>query len=129
MFSHISVGTNDLDKAMAFYDAVFSEIGVSRAKQGDGWAAYGDYGELGIGVFWLFKPFNGDPATAGNGTNIAFMAPTRKSVDAFYAAALENGGECAGKPGIREEDHPNFYAAFIRDVDNNKIVVVCHDPE
>lgn len=129
MFSHVSVGSNDIDAAIRFYDAVFSEIGVKRHSSGDYWACYGDYGEVGIGVFWIFKPFDGQPASSGNGSNIAFLAPNRKAVDAFYEKALSLGAQCEGKPGIREEDHPDFYAAFIRDLDKNKLVVVCHKPE
>lgn len=129
MYSHVSVGTNNIEAAIKFYDAVFSEIGTKRHSRGEKWACYGDYGEIGVGVFWVFTPFDGQPATAGNGTNIAFLAPTRKAVDTFYAAALKLGGQCGGKPGIREEDHPNFYAAFLRDLDGNKIVIVCHSAE
>ena len=129
MFSHISVGTNDIERALAFYDAVFVSIGVSRHSRGTRWAAYGDYGDVGIGVFWVLTPIDGRPATPGNGVNVAFIAPDRKSVDLFHRIALNQGGTCEGKPGIRADDHPNFYAAYLRDRDDNKLVVVCHRPE
>ena len=128
MFSHASVGTNDIEAAIKFYDAVFETIGVKRDSRDKRWAAYGEFGDFGIDVFWVLTPIDGKPATAGNGTNIAFLADSRDAVNAFHAKALELGGECEGKPGVREDDHPNFYAAYVRDLDKNKIVVVCHNP-
>lgn len=126
LLAHASVGTNDIERAIAFYDAVFATIGQRRATRGERWAAYGDYGEVGVGIFWVLTPIDGKPATAGNGTNIGLLAPSRPAVDAFYETALAMGGTCEGKPGIRADDHPNFYAAYIRDLDRNKLVVVCH---
>lgn len=128
MFSHASVGTNDIELAIRFYDAVFNTIGIKRDSRGDGWASYGEFGDVGINVFWVLTPIDGKPATAGNGTNIAFLANSRDEVDAFYQTAIELGGECEGKPGIRADDHPNYYAAYVRDLDKNKIVVVHHYP-
>jgi catechol 2,3-dioxygenase-like lactoylglutathione lyase family enzyme len=126
LLAHASVGTNDIERAITFYDAVFATIGQRRATRGERWAAYGDYGDFGLGVFWLLTPIDGKPATAGNGTNIGLLAPSRAAVDDFYQTALAMGGTCEGKPGIRADDHPNFYAAYIRDLDRNKLVVVCH---
>lgn len=126
MFSHVTVGTNNIEASIAFYDRVMATIGHSRHSRGETWAAYGNFGDVGIDVFWILRPIDGKPATYGNGTNVAFLAPSRKAVDEFYAMAIELGGIDEGKPGIREDDHPNFYAAYVRDLDGNKLVVVCH---
>ena len=83
--------------------------------------------DIGSGINCLFigNSFNGEPAIAGNGVNIALLAQTREQVVRFYALARENGGQDEGAPGLREV-HPNFYAAYIRDPTGNKLVVVCH---
>lgn len=126
LLAHASVGTNDIERAIRFYDAVFATIGQRRATRGERWAAYGEYGEVGLDVFWVLTPIDGKPATAGNGTNVGLLAPTRSAVDTFYQTALQLGGTSEGQPGIRADDHPNFYAAYVRDPDRNKLVVVCH---
>ncbi|MDH3997577.1 MAG: VOC family protein [Desulfuromonadales bacterium] len=131
MFSHITLGTNNLHKAIAFYDEVMSILGYSRQSTGETFAGYGDKENIhtGVNCLWIGKPINGEPATSGNGVNIALSATTRATVDAFYQKALELGGADEGMPGIREEAHPNFYAAYVRDLDGNKLVAVCHRPE
>jgi catechol 2,3-dioxygenase-like lactoylglutathione lyase family enzyme len=126
MFSHVSLGSKDIGRSIAFYDAAMATIGYGRCSQGKGWAAYGEYGDVGVGVLWILTPINGLPATAGNGVNVGLLARTRAAVDSFYKAALERGGMSDGPPGIRAADHPNFYAAYVFDPDGNKLVVVCH---
>jgi len=127
MFSHICLGTNNLSESMAFYDQVMPVLGVSRQDTGDTYAGYGNQEDIGSGVNCLFigNTFNGEPATAGNGVNIALLAQTRKQVDKFHQIALENGGQDEGAPGLRDV-HPNFYAAYVLDPTGNKLVVVCH---
>lgn len=127
MFSHICLGTNNLSESIAFYDQVMPVLGVSREDTGDTYAGYGNKEDMGSGVNCLFigSTFNGEPATAGNGVNIALLAQTREQVVRFHALALENGGQDEGAPGLREV-HPNFYAAYVRDPTGNKLVVVCH---
>lgn len=127
MLSHVILGTNDVQRSVAFYDALLATLGYERRWIGETGAGYGKQDELGIDTFWLTKPLDGEPATAGNGTNVAFHAPSRRSVRAFYETGLILGTLSEGEPGIREEAHPKFYAAYLRDPDGHKIVAVCHE--
>ena len=131
IFSHITLGVNDLDASMAFYDELMLILGYSRHSTGPTFAGYGDpkNAQLGIDSLWISKPIDGKSATYGNGTNVALLAANRDTVDAFHIKALELGATDEGKPGIRAEAHPNFYAAYVRDLDGNKLVVVCHEPK
>ena len=120
MIHHVSVGSNDIRRAIAFYRPLMSLIGLRLIKQ-SGKAAH--YGASDI-VFSIETPDDGRPATAGNGTHIAFHAPDRRTVRRFHATALANGGTNEGAPGIRKDYNANYYAAFVRDLDGNKIEVV-----
>lgn len=125
MFSHATIGTNDMPRAVAFYDAVFACLGIERFYLADGHAGYGNaHGDQ----VWVMNPFDGKPATVGNGMHIAFLAESRDQVDAFYNAGLDHGGTDEGAPGPRPQYHPNYYGAYIRDPDGNKIQAVCHEP-
>jgi len=128
MFSHIMLGTNNLAESIAFYDQVMPILGCARESTGDAFAGYGSKDNIGTGVncLWIGVPFNGDPATPGNGVNIALLATKRDQVNKFHAMAIKAGGVDEGSPGVREEAHPNFYAAYVRDPTGNKLVVVCH---
>ena len=128
MFSHIVLGTNDLDAAIAFYDRVMATLGFARHDTGDTYAGYGKAADIGSGqnCLWINMPLDGKPATSGNGTNIALLAEDRQSVNSFHAAAIEQGAQDEGAPGLRDEVHPHFYAAYCRDPDGHKLVIVCH---
>ena len=128
VFSHIVLGTNDLDAAIAFYDRVMATLGFARHDTGDTYAGYGKAADIGSGqnCLWINMPLDGKPATSGNGTNIALLAEDRQSVNAFHAAAIEQGAQDEGAPGLRGEVHPHFYAAYCRDPDGHKLVIVCH---
>lgn len=128
MFSHIMLGVNDLKTALEFYDAVMATLGYARQSTGQTFAGYGakDDIETGVNCLWIGIPFNGAAATSGNGTNIAFLARNRRAVDLFHKTAIALGGINEGNPGIRPEAHANFYAAYVRDPDGNKLVAVCH---
>ncbi|WCT74823.1 VOC family protein [Sphingomonas naphthae] len=117
MIHHVSVGTNDIAKGRAFYDAVLPILGMALMKADDTAGHYGS-GHLVISVQ---RPIDGAPATVGNGSHIAFDAEDRAMVDAFYAAAMANGGSSDGAPGIRAEYDDHYYGAFVRDPDGNKI--------
>jgi catechol 2,3-dioxygenase-like lactoylglutathione lyase family enzyme len=128
MFSHITLGVNEIDEAVEFYDAVMATLGQKRFGRGDSWAGYGQFDGVGIGTLWILIPRDGKPATSGNGTNVALLAPDRSSVERFHATALEHGGVDEGRPSLRPENHENFYAAYVRDPAGNKLLAVCHDP-
>lgn len=130
MFSHICLGTNNLAESIAFYDQVMPVLGVSRQDTGDTYAGYGAKEDIGSGVNCLFigNTYNGEPATAGNGVNVALLAKTREQVVKFYQLALENRGHDEGAPGLRDV-HPHFFAAYVRDPTGNKLVVVCHSEQ
>lgn len=128
MFSHIMLGTNNLTESIAFYDQVMPILGYSRESTGEAFAGYGRKSDIasGINCLWIGSPFNGEPASPGNGVNVALLAATRDQVNKFHEVALQAGGADEGAPGIREEAHPNFYAVYVRDPTGNKLVVVCH---
>jgi catechol 2,3-dioxygenase-like lactoylglutathione lyase family enzyme len=132
MLTYAYFGTNDLERARVFYDATLGALGMQRCITGDaawdrvaaGWGIYEDGGLRELG-FWIGTPFDGRPATVGNGSMIAFRAGTREDVDRFHAAALAHGGRCDGAPGLRPQYSPDFYAAYVRDPDGNKLAAVC----
>ena len=118
IMSHVSIGSNDLDAALGFYDAVLATIGAERKLELPGVAvAYGKaYPE-----FWVQKPIDGQSAKSANGVHFGFIAPTRGAVDAFYAAALAAGGTGNGAPGLRPEYGNDYYGCFVLDLDGHKI--------
>lgn len=122
MLGYVVLGTNDLARAVAFYDELLAEIGVSRIMQfgdrGYGWAAAMDKPMLCI-----MKPFDGQPATVGNGVMAGIAAESRAQVDRVYEKAIELGGADEGAPGLRSEGGDGFYAAYFRDLDGNKLDV------
>jgi catechol 2,3-dioxygenase-like lactoylglutathione lyase family enzyme len=132
MLSYVYFGTNDLERAVRFYTAALGPLGMSRCITGDpewdrtsaGWGLYEDSGAREL-AFWIGKPFNQQPASVGNGSMVAFSARSWKAVDGFYAAALAHGGQGDGAPGLRLHYGPDFYAAYVRDPDGNKIAAVC----
>ncbi len=117
MIHHVSVGTNDLQRARAFYDTIMQLLGL-RVINADQESV--DYG-VGETMFSLETPVDGKPATPGNGVHIAFQASRRKMVDDFYDLALIQGGTSNGKPGLRPKYDAHYYGAFVYDPDGNKI--------
>jgi catechol 2,3-dioxygenase-like lactoylglutathione lyase family enzyme len=127
MYSHTTIGANDLVQAQAFYDAVLAPLGLEVRFSGDGMVGYGLPG--GRPQFLLVRPFDGGEPSTGNGAMIALLASRRALVDACHAAALERGGRDEGGPGLRPHYHRNYYGAYFRDPDGNKICVCSHHPE
>ena len=120
MFSHVTLGTHDLPRAIAFYDAVLAPLGIERVvSKYLNWAAWQCPGEPE--KLWVGRPFNGLPASWGNGCMTAFTAPSRTAVDAAYAAAIAAGGLDEGPPGVRVHYAPDYYGAYVRDPDGNKL--------
>jgi len=114
--NYSTVGSNDLEKAKAFYDSLFGAIGVGKVfDHPSGGRIYGQHGGA---MFAVLGPYNGKPATYGNGAMCGFGLDSREQVDAFYAKALALGGTDEGAPGERG---PGFYFAYFRDLDGNKL--------
>ena len=117
VLSHVSLGTNDYDRAKAFYDGVLATLQIRCVMDFPGGAGYGrEFPE-----FWIQRPHDGGRAGVGNGVHVAFLATSEAEVDAFHAKALELGGSCDGPPGLRPDYEKGYYAAFVRDLDGNKI--------
>lgn len=131
MFTYVCLGSSDLARSVTFYDAALAPLGLKRCvtevdgwESTVGWGTYEDEGRRELAL-WLCKPFNGLAATVGNGTMVALAAKTWAQVDSFHALALEHGGASEGAPGLRPQYNLDFYAAYVRDPDGNKLAVVC----
>ena len=129
MFSHIFVGVGDFERALLFYDALMSTLGIEprfcdRARPWAGWQSHPDPRPL----FLIGAPHDRLGHEPGNGQMVAFLAKSRAVVDAAYAMALAKGGTSEGPPGPRPEYHENYYGAYFRDPDGNKLCVACHGP-
>lgn len=123
MIGYVTIGHNDVNTATTFYDAVMAPLEYGRTffDADSGWVGYSatdkDASKPDI---LLTKPENKEAATLGNGSMLGFKASSRAAVEAFHAAALANGGSCAGAPGVRGEGEPPFYGAYVRDPVGNK---------
>ena len=116
MIGYVTLGTNDRDKAATFYDALCGELGVGRMMENDQFIAWGKPdGGAGIGIT---RPFDGQPASTGNGVMVAFEAKDEAQVKRLYELALSHGGADEGPPGDRGG---GFYAGYFRDPDGNKL--------
>ena len=122
MIHHVSLGITDVARARAFYDPLMSLIGFRLLKLSDKALHYG----ASDIVFSLETPFDGQPASPGNGVHIAFQAPDRETVRRFHERAPQYGGADEGRPGIRAHYNANYYGAFVRDPDGNKIEAVTY---
>ena len=127
MLLYVTLGSNDIARSRKFYDAALAPLGMMRNHVDEDELGYGAMNrtpEDRENVLWIGRPYLKLPANWGNGTMIALSAKTREIVDAFYVAALANGGTDEGAPGLRPY-HASFYACYVRDPDGNKLSVVC----
>lgn len=123
MFSHVTLGTNDWSRARPFWTALMDVLGHPIMFEREGGIAFG----LPTGPkTFVGAPFDGREARPGNGVHIAYLVSDRATVDAFHAVAIANGGRDEGAPGLRPHYHPNYYGAYVRDPDGNKLQAVCH---
>lgn len=122
MIHHVSLGTNDLARARAFYDPVLQVLGLRLIQHDDESL---DYGASDI-FFSLETPTDKRSASAGNGMHVAFQARDRATVNEFHRVALAHGGTDAGEPGVRPQYDAHYYGAFVRDPDGNKIEAVTY---
>lgn len=127
MIGYVTIGARDGEKSGAFYDAVMNAIGNERKFSDGGWIGYGPKGHDSQGLY-VCPPFDGKPATVGNGMMIAFSAQSKDAVKAAYDAGLAHGGTSEGAPGPRPEDSTTFYGAYLRDPTGNKICVFAKGP-
>jgi len=126
MLLYVTLGTNDIHRAGHFYDAVLTGLGYRRQRDSEEEIGYAADGDTRCRL-WIVTPFNRRASSIGNGSMVALEAVSRAAVDAFHEAALAHGGIDEGAPGLRSY-HANFYAAYVRDPDGNKICAVCERP-
>ncbi len=127
MFSHVTVGISDFDRALAFWRPLMAGLDqreriIDPAKP---WAIW-QPAAGGRPLFIITTPFDGAAPAPGNGAMVAFVAPDRATVDRLHALALTLGGRDEGAPGLRPGYHPDYYGAYLRDPDGNKLCLVCH---
>jgi len=128
VLSHVFVGVNDFDRAYSFYSALMRVLNhalkfCERDRPWAGWVS----SDAPRPLFLIGRPYDGSPASNGNGQMVAFLANDRSVVDRAYAVALENGASSEGRPGLRPEYHPDYYGAYFRDPEGNKLCVCCHN--
>ena len=121
MFDHVSIGVSDIKRTGKFYDAALRPLGFSRLSDGESSLGYGDKGVQ----LWISATPRPVKADMESGLHFCFSARDRAAVDAFHAAALKAGGKDNGKPGIRKDYSPNYYAAFVVDPDGDRLAAYC----
>ena len=119
MYDHVGLKVKDVDASVRFYQAVLAPLGLGLDSQDKTWAGLGPKGAPAL---WLYQA---DRKSSAAGTHVGFTAPDRAAVDRFHAAGLEAGGQDNGKPGIRKDYGPKYYAAFLLDPDGNNVEAVC----
>ena len=125
MFSHVMIGTNDLERAKTFYDKLLGTLGISPAFVDRHRIFY----RTKTGTFAVSKPIDGQPATHANGGTIGFLAKSQEEADAWHATGVANGGTtCEDPPGVRDNGAVKLYLAYLRDPDGNKICVLHRVP-
>ncbi len=125
MFDHVSIGVRDLARSKVFYDAALAALGFRCLSADDGSLGYGASGVS----LWLLKSSAPVPADDGSGLHLCFIAPTRAAVDAFHSGAVQAGGTSNGRPGVRTDYGPDYYAGFVRDPDGYRLESHCGQPE
>jgi catechol 2,3-dioxygenase-like lactoylglutathione lyase family enzyme len=129
MYSHVFLGVQDFERALRFYRAVMPVLGnrerfCDRERPWAGWQSHPEPRPL----FLIGTPYDQRSHQAGNGQMVAFLASNRVIVDQAHAVAISNGGCCEGVPSLRPEYHADYYGAYFRDSEGNKLCVACHDP-
>jgi lactoylglutathione lyase len=130
MLSHIFIGVHDFERALAFYTPLMAALGhlprfCDRNRPWAGWQG----ADAPRPLLLIGTPHDGLAHDPGNGQMTALLAGSRAMVDAVHAVALAHGGRCEGGPGLRPEYHPNYYGAYFRDTEGNKLCVACHESE
>lgn len=130
MFSHLFVGVTDFERAFAFYDALMRGLGneLRFHEPETPWAGWQSEGRARP-LFVICKPYDGEAHHPGNGQMVAFAASSREIVRTAYRIGLQHGGRSEGEPGLRPHYHPNYYGAYLRDPEGNKLAIACHAAE
>ena len=124
IMAHVSIGTNNFEQAVAFYDKVLASIGAKRIVEVPGFAiAWGKQ----FPEFWVQNPYNGEQAETANGSHFAFLADSKEMVDQFYKAGIDEGATDDGAPGPRKDYTEAYYGCFLRDLEGHKIEAMYRD--
>lgn len=126
MLSHTTIGVSDLQAAQGFYAPILEALGWTLKFADETWAGWKPR-TADRPLFILTRPLNGQQASAGNGHMIAFLASNRALVDMCHHLALDQGGTDEGGPGLRPDYHADYYGAYVRDLDGNKLCICCHE--
>jgi catechol 2,3-dioxygenase-like lactoylglutathione lyase family enzyme len=128
MLSHVHIGVTDFDRAFAFYSGLMRELGLPLrfCEPQQPWAGWMTP-QHGRPLFLIGRPYDGQPATPGNGQMVALLAASREVVDRCHAWAIAAGAVDEGAPGLRPHYHDHFYGAYFRDPDGNKLCICCHE--
>lgn len=126
MIAYTMVGTRNLEKALAFYEPLFSEMSFEICWKDDSSVSFGKMEDLNFPRFFVGYPFDGQLASVGNGVMTAFQFDDPGVVDKLYEIAMNCGGSSEGKPGYRPQYAEGFYAAYVRDPDGNKLAFVVY---
>jgi catechol 2,3-dioxygenase-like lactoylglutathione lyase family enzyme len=129
MISHVYIGVSDFPRALSFYKQVLPELGLTMkfCEADEAWAGWMTPG-VERPLLLVGKPYDGAAAAPGNGQMVALLAPDRAAVDRAYATAIAAGARDEGAPGLRPHYHPDYYGAYFRDPDGNKLCICCHEP-
>ncbi len=128
MLSYITIGANDVPRSGRFYTAILIPLGYAKKEAADGIAFTAPDGTSSPVTVYVRTPYDGKPATVGNGSMIAFRAETHETVRNLHAAGLEAGGADEGAPGFRDDYSEHFYVAYLHDPLGNKVAIFCANP-
>ncbi len=126
MLDHVSIAVADLKRAAVFYDAVMAALGVEKVGSDDAWIGYGRRCDASRPHLTYLAIQKGTLPAGDRARHWCFKAPSRAAVEDFHRAGLAQGGQDDGRPGLRPEYHPHYYAAFLQDPEGNRIEAVCH---
>ena len=128
MLSHVTLGVRDVERARHFYSPILEALGLRQKFANTQWVGW-QPSTGGRPLFIVTRPFDNEAPTVGNGQMVALIADERALVDECYALALSLGGADEGEPGLRPHYHQDYYGAYFRDPDGNKLCVCCHAPD
>lgn len=129
MFSHVYISVGDFEKSVAFYSKLMECLRIKQKFCDSTVPRAAWHGEETRPLFVIGRPYDGEPHQPGNGQMVAFNTSDRRSVEETYRLAISNGAVCQGRPGMRTHYHENYYGAYFKDLDGNKVCIVCHEAQ